>query len=91
MTDNRIGRGVAALVGIGLVAAALATELRKPARQRTWHGHIAGLVPYNFHPLRLSQSLWNPDSDRLLSAHGFGVGWSVNFAAVARRLRNLGP
>lgn len=76
-------------IGVGLLAAALATELRKPVGQRTWHGHVAGVVPYNFRlpqPAQPQRSMW--ESDRLLIPRSFGVGWSVNLPAVARRLRN---
>lgn len=77
-------------VGVGLVAAAVTTELRKPAEQRTWQGRIAGVVPYSFRlpqPAEVRQNLWDTDSDRVLVPRSFGVGWSVNFAAVVRYVR----
>jgi hypothetical protein len=49
-------------------------------------------VPYSF---RLSEwpdaanEYWNPDSDRILSPHVIGLGWGVNFAALARYARAL--
>ncbi|MGH3905677.1 MAG: hypothetical protein ACRDTE_16060 [Pseudonocardiaceae bacterium] len=76
-------------IGVGLLVTALATELRKPVGQRTWQGYVAGVVPYNFRlpqPAQLQRSMW--ESDRLLIPRSFGVGWSVNVPAVARRLRN---
>lgn len=77
------------IVGVvtGLSAAAIGQELAKAPDERTWKGKVAG-VPYNF---RLSEwtniatEYWNPDSDRILSPHAIGLGWGVNFAAVARR------
>jgi hypothetical protein len=88
---GRAGRRIYLLVGISLLIAALTTELRKPAGQRTWQGHIAGVVPYNFRPpdpATLRASLWNPDSDQVLVPRSFGVGWSLNFAELLGRLRN---
>src|SRR5262249_59437089 len=38
------------LIGAGLVGAAVATELVKPADKRTWHGRILGFVPYDLRP-----------------------------------------
>lgn len=79
-----------ALIGIGMLAAAVVTELRKPQQQRTWQGHIGGVVPYSFRPPELREvqrTLWNPESDQVLVPRSFGVGWSVNFAALYRWLR----
>ncbi len=64
-----------------LVAAAIATELAKPAEERTWQGRVAGVVPYDFRPptwQRIRSAYWNPESDRLFSDRVFGVGWAVN-------------
>ena len=64
-----------------LVAAAVATELAKPAQERTWQGKVFGVVPYDFRPPtweKIRQAYWNPDSDRLFSDRVFGVGWAVN-------------
>ena len=36
------------LAVVGLVVAAVATELAKPEAERTWHGRVFGLVPYDF-------------------------------------------
>ena len=66
----------------GLVVAAVATELSKPAEQRTWHGKVLDLVPYDFRPptlQRIRDAYWNPESDNLFSDRVFGVGWAVNF------------
>jgi len=64
-----------------LVAAAVATELAKPAPERTWQGRVLGVVPYDFRPptwQKIREAYWNPDSDRLFSDRVFGVGWAVN-------------
>jgi hypothetical protein len=65
----------------GLVIAAVATELSKPAEERTWEGRVFGAVPYDFRPptwQRLRDAYWNPQSESLFSDRVFGVGWAVN-------------
>jgi hypothetical protein len=66
---------------LGLVVAAVATELAKPESERTWHGRVGGVVPYDFRPPtweRIRDAYWNPESDRLFSDRVFGVGWAIN-------------
>jgi len=68
-------------VTFGLVVAAVANELTKPAAERTWHGKVLDIVPYDFRPptwQRIRDAYWNPGSDRLFSDRVFGVGWAVN-------------
>lgn len=75
----------------GVTAAAIVQELRKPGSERTWHGRVAGFVPYDFRfPTigRMRASWWSPDDDRILTEQVFGVGWSVNFGRVARLLQS---
>lgn len=69
------------LVAFGLFTAAIATELAKPSAERTWHGRVFGMVPYDFRPPtweRIRDAYWNPESDELFSDRVFGVGWAVN-------------
>ncbi|MDQ6880053.1 MAG: hypothetical protein M3082_20615 [Candidatus Dormibacteraeota bacterium] len=69
------------LTAVGLVVAAVATELAKPEADRTWNGRVVGLVPYDFRPPtweRIRSAYWNPASDRLFSDRVFGVGWAIN-------------
>lgn len=76
-----------ALIGIGLVASAIRTELKKRPRQRTWHGRVAGFIPYDFRapsPRRVRQAFWDPKSPRLFTETVFGLGWSVNLARIAQ-------
>ena len=66
---------------VALVVAAVVTELRKPEDDRTWHGRVGGVVPYDFRPPtwdRVRNAYWNPNSDELFSDRVFGVGWAVN-------------
>jgi hypothetical protein len=74
-------RRFARFAAFALVAAAIATELAKPAPARTWEGKVLGLVPYDFRPptwQRIRDAYWNPESDHLFSDRVFGVGWAVN-------------
>jgi hypothetical protein len=82
---------VARVVTWSLTAAAIVQEMRLPSDKRTWHGRVAGFVPYDFRfptPSRLRASLWNPDDERLLTEQPFGVGWVVNVGRVVKLLRD---
>jgi hypothetical protein len=77
------------VVVVGLVVAAVATELSKPEAERTWHGRVWGVVPYDFRPPtweRIRSAYWNPESDSLFSDRVFGVGWAVNLYQAKRML-----
>ena len=76
---------------VGLFVAAVATELSKPEGERTWHGKVGGVVPYDFRPPtweRIRAAYWNPESDRLFSDRVFGVGWAVNLYQAKRLLES---
>jgi hypothetical protein len=69
------------VAAVALVVGALATELSKPEAERTWHGRVIGVVPYDFRPPtweRIRSAYWNPQSDSLFSDRVFGVGWAIN-------------
>ncbi|HEV7129922.1 MAG TPA: DUF5808 domain-containing protein [Ktedonobacterales bacterium] len=77
----------------GLTAAAIGQELARQPEERTWKGRVAG-VPYNFRVSdwsAIAGEYWNPDRDAIFSPHAIGLGWGVNFAALARRAQNLMP
>jgi hypothetical protein len=79
-------------LAVGLLAAAIMQELRKPAAERTWQGQVAGLVPYDLRwPAvdRVRAALWTPDNPDLFIPTPFGVGWSINLAALADTVRKL--
>lgn len=70
-----------------LTVVAVAKELSKPKDERTWHGTVAGFVPYELRfPTfgRFKDVYWNPEG-RLLGSKVFGVGWAVNVGALAKR------
>ena len=69
---------------IGVVA--IVQELRKPKADRTWHGKVFDLIPYDFRPPtveRVRSTYWNPGGP-VLSRKVFGVGWTPNFGALSR-------
>ena len=72
--------------------AAIYQELKKPQAERTWHGKVAGVVPYDFRLPdleRVKAAYWAPDSDVLFTEKVIGVGWSVNLPVAARRLSQI--
>jgi len=72
--------------------AALYQELRKPDAERTWHGKVGGIVPYDFRlPTieRLRTAYWDPSSDTIFTERVFGVGWAVNIPVAARKVAAL--
>jgi hypothetical protein len=74
-------------IGIALLGAALITELRKPAGERTWEGRIARKIPYDLRRptvARVRQRLWNPADRRVLVPTVFGVGWTVNLGRLLK-------
>jgi len=74
-------RRLVRFAALGLVVAAVATELSKPKAERTWEGKVFGVVPYYFRVptwQRIRDAYWNPRSDSLFSDRVFGVGWAVN-------------
>ncbi|CAM5792113.1 DUF5808 domain-containing protein [Cellulomonas persica] len=78
-------RDVVRAVGVALAVAAVVKELRKPTEERTWHGVIAGFVPYELRPPTISrfrERVWDPDSEHLIGPRVFGVGWTLNLGRV---------
>jgi len=76
-------KGIAA--GLAAIGVAVATELKKPAEERTWHGEIAGFIPYDLCPPTVDgakRKLWNP-SGKFWSPSVFGVGWTPNLGRLA--------
>jgi hypothetical protein len=74
-------RRLTKLVGMGLLIAAISQEMAKPEEERTWHGRVFGLVPYDLRPPtweRIRDAYWNPDEPRLFTSRVYGVGWALN-------------
>ncbi len=79
------------VLGIALVVASVIRELRLPPAQRMWHGALFGRIPYDWRPPTLQRVLdafWQPKSTSVLRPSVFGVGWSVNLAALLRPIRH---
>jgi len=64
-----------------LVVLALRDQLRLPPEERTWHGRIAGRIPYDFRlptAERIRATYWNKDTSEILLPQAFGIGWTIN-------------
>ncbi len=71
---------------IGVIA--IIQELRKPQDERTWHGKVVDLVPYDFRmPTigRVRSTYWDPEGP-IFPGKVFGVGWALNFGVLTRML-----
>jgi hypothetical protein len=82
ITAKGVWRLVVAVIGV----IAIIQELRKSPDERSWHGRVADVVPYDFRiPTmeRVRDTYWNPEGP-LLSAKAFGVGWAPNFGVLTR-------
>lgn len=87
-------RALYALVGIALLAAAVRQQLQRPRADRTWHGTLGGVVPYDLRfptPARVKRSLWSPEDEHLLLPRAAGVGWSPNLGRLYVLLRGWRP
>jgi len=74
------------------IGAAIYQEVRKPPAERTWHGKVAGSIPYDFRVPTIEkfrEAYWDPDTDRVFSDRVIGVGWAVNIPVAARRLSEI--
>lgn len=75
-----------AVVVVGVVA--VLDQLGRAPVDRDWHGRVL-CVPYDFRPptpRRVRERLWNPEDERVLVPHIWGVGWTVNVYQLRRRL-----
>src|SRR5918912_2492043 len=81
-------RKLARLIGLGLVIASIVRELRLPKEERTWQGVVFGKVPYDLRPPTFDRlkAVWNPRNSHMLIPTPFGVGWTLNLAALRARL-----
>ena len=72
--------------------AAIYQELRKPPAERTWHGKVGGVIPYDFRlPTvdRVKKAYWDPASDTVFTDRVIGVGWAVNIPVAMRKLSEI--
>lgn len=80
-------RGILTLFALALVGLGIADQLKRPSGERTWHGKIWGVIPYDFRVPsleKLARSMWDPGDERVLKDRAFGVGWDLNLGAVAK-------
>ena len=77
------------LIVIIITVVAVVKELRTPREERTWHGKVVDVVPYDFRKPtaeRIRRTYWNPEGP-ILSGKLWGVGWSPNLGAAMRLVR----
>ncbi|MBK9321508.1 MAG: hypothetical protein IPM97_00875 [Bdellovibrionaceae bacterium] len=43
-------------------------------------------MPMNWNSKMIFKTLWNNEDDRLFPPKAFGIGWTVNFHAVGRKI-----
>ncbi len=82
------------LAVVGLVAAAAYEQLRRPPEERTWHGRLFGVIPYDFRlPTEESirRAYWNPSDPHVFTDRVLGLGWGINFYRVWQWLKGLTP
>src|SRR2546430_417434 len=75
---------------VGLLGAAVATELRKPQEERAWHGKLAGFVPYELRRptlQRVRETYWAPADEHVVKPAVWGVGWTLNVGRVVQMIR----
>lgn len=80
-------------VAFTLLIVSVIQELRKPKSERTWHGTVFGIIPYDLrlpNLLRARSTFWDPHNPNVLVPTLFGVGWSVNLAALVDAIRAAG-
>ncbi|MBI4236271.1 MAG: hypothetical protein HY688_02805 [Chloroflexi bacterium] len=85
-------RRFALLLGLALAAGVLFEELQKVPGEPRWRGKALGFVPYDLRPptlARFREAYWNPEDRRIFTGKVWGIGWAINLAAVAERLRSL--
>ena len=92
-TNRRRSEGMKPLKMLAAVLAIVAVikELRLPKGERTWHGALGGLVPYDFRmPTveKIKRTFWNPDG-AIVVDRVFGVGWTINLGAIVAKVRSL--
>ena len=74
------------LAVVGIIA--VVGELQKPPAERTWHGRVADLIPYDFRlptAERFRETYWDPEGP-MITSKLWGVGWALNLGAVKERL-----
>ena len=80
------------VIGVaGLVVASVIKELRLPAEERTWHGFVGGVVPYDYRvPTleRVKATVWDPEGSAL-KPRVFGVGWTFNLGRLVADAKRL--
>jgi hypothetical protein len=74
------------------VAGVVYSEVQKGPNAERLRGKSLGFVPYDLRPASLAQiprTYWDPGEPRVFTGRVSGIGWGINFAAIAHRIRRL--
>lgn len=55
--------------------------MKKENNNKTFLG-----MPMNWESEKIFKTIWNKDDDRLFPPKAFGIGWTINFHAVGRKV-----
>lgn len=55
--------------------------MKKENNEKTFLG-----MPMNWESEKIFKTIWNKDDDRLFPPKAFGIGWTINFHAVGRKV-----
>lgn len=48
-------------------------------------------MPMNWDAKKIVKTMWNPESDDLFPPKAFGIGWTINFHAVFKKVGLIKP
>lgn len=81
---KRLNR-IISVMAMASAVAAIYQQLRRPARDRDWHGQVFGAIPYDFRVPTVESvraAYWNPADPHVFTSKVLGVGWAINFYQV---------
>ena len=84
--------GILGWLSLDVALVAVLQELMRPRQFRTWHGRVAGVIPYDFRKptlRRFANAVWAPENPNLFTDTAFGVGWSLNLAQLPRVMTGM--
>jgi hypothetical protein len=47
-------------------------------------------MPMNWDSKNILKTMWNPENDELFPPKAFGIGWSINFYVVCKKMGLVG-
>ena len=80
------------LAAVTVLVGVVYAEVRKGPSDVRFVGKSLGFIPYDLRlptMARIRQAYWDPGDPRVFTGTVAGIGWSVNFAALAEKIRRL--